>query len=144
MATSDGFSIALVVTFTCVYVLIFLSSIVGNSFVLWLCYKLKRQRESSLTCCIANFAIADVTFTVLTIFDLILFVWTWVGGEIFCKLLSFVIEACYSTSILTLVLISFERLKAVVDPFRVRLITRENILRKLRECLCKSGPVDFA
>ena len=131
MATSDGFSIALVVTFTCVYFLIFLSSIVGNSFVLWLCYKLKRQRESSLTCCIANFAIADVTFTVLTIFDLMLFVWTWVGGEIFCKLLSFVIEACYSTSILTLVLISFERLKAVVDPFRVRLITRENILRKL-------------
>ena len=131
MATSDGFSIALVVTFTCVYFLIFLSSIVGNSFVLWLCYKLKRQRESSLTCCIANLAIVDVTFTVLTIFDLILFVWTWVGGEIFCKLLSFVIEACYSTSILTLVLISFERLKAVVDPFRVRLITRENILRKL-------------
>ena len=120
-----------IVTFTCVYFLIFLSSIVGNSFVLWLCYKLKRQRESSLTCCIANFAIADVTFTVLTIFDLILFVWTWVGGEIFRKLLSFVIEACYSTSILTLVLISFERLKAVVDPFRVRLITRENILRKL-------------
>ena len=131
MVTSDGFSIALVVTFTCVYFLIFLSSIVGNSFVLWLCYKLKRQRESSLTCCIANLAIVDVTFTVLTIFDLILFVWTWVGGEIFCKLLSFVIEACYSTSILTLVLISFERLKAVVDPFRVRLITRENILRKL-------------
>ena len=131
MATNDGFSIAVVATFTCVYFLIFLSSIVGNSFVLWLCYKLKRQRESSLTCCIANLAIADVTFTVLTIFVLILFLWTWVGGEIFCKLVSFVIEACYSTSILTLVLISFERLKAVVDPLSVRLITKENMLRKL-------------
>ena len=128
MATSGGFPIALVATFTCVYFLIFLSSIVGNSFVLWLCYKLKRQRESSLTCYIANLAIADVAFTVLTIFDLM---WTWVGGEISCKLQSFVIEACYSTSILTLVLISFERLKAVVDPLRVRLITRENMLRKL-------------
>ena len=128
MATSGGFPIALVATFTCVYFLIFLSSIVGNSFVLWLCYKLKRQRESSLTCYIANLAIADVAFTVLTIFDL---TWTWVGGEISCKLQSFVIEACYSTSILTLVLISFERLKAVVDPLRVRLITRENMLRKL-------------
>ena len=131
MATSDGFSIALVVTFTCVYFLIFLSSIVGNSFVLWLCYKLKRQRESSLTCCIANLAIADVAFTVLSIFDLVTFLWTWVGGEISCKLQSFSIEACYSTSILTLVLISFERLKAVVDPLSVRLITRENMLRKL-------------
>ena len=131
MATSDGFSIALVVTFTCVYFLIFLSSIVGNSFVLWLCYKLKRQRESSLTCCIANLAIADVAFTVLSMFDLVTFLWTWVGGEISCKLQSFSIEACYSTSILTLVLISFERLKAVVDPLSVRLITRENMLRKL-------------
>ena len=131
MATSDGFSVAVVATFTCVYFLIFLSSIVGNSFVLWLCYKLKRQRESSLTCCIANLAIADITFTVMTIFDLIVFVWTWVGGEISCKLQGFSIEACYSTSLMTLALISFERLKAVVDPFRVRLITRENILRKL-------------
>ena len=117
--------------YLCVYFLIFLSSIVENSFVLWLCYKLRRQRESSLTCCIANLAIADVTFTVMTIFDLIVFVWTWVGGEISCTLVSFVIEACYSTSILTLVLISFERLKAVVDPLSVRLITRENMLRKL-------------
>ena len=128
MATSGGFPIALVATFTCVYFLIFLSSIVGNSFVLWLCYKLKRQRESSLTCYIANLAIADVAFTVLTIYYLM---WTWAGGEKSCKLQSFVIEACYSTSILTLVLISFELLKAVVDPFRVRLITRENMLRKL-------------
>ena len=97
MATSGGFPIALVATFTCVYFLIFLSSIVGNSFVLWLCYKLKRQRESSLTCYIANLAIADVAFTVLTIFDLM---WTWVGGEISCKLQSFAIEACYSTFII--------------------------------------------
>ena len=121
----------IVATFICVYFLIFLSSFVGNSFVLWLCYKLKRQRESSLTCCIANLAIADVAFTVLSIFDLVTFLWTWVGGEISCKLQSFSIEACYSTSILTLVLISFERLKAVVDPLSVRLITKENMLRKL-------------
>ena len=131
MATSDGFPIALIATFTCVYFLIFMLSIVGNSFVLWLCYKLKRQRESSLTCCIANLAIADVAFTALSIFDSIVFLWTWLGGEISCKLQSFFIEVCYSTSIMTLVLISFERLKAVVDPLSVRLITRENMLRKL-------------
>ena len=131
MAMSGGFPIALVATFTCVYFLIFLSSIVGNSFVLWLCYKLKRQRESSLTCCIANLAIADIAFTALSIFDSIVFLWTWLGGEITCKLQSFFIEVCYSTSIMTLVLISFERLKAVVDPLSVRLITRKNMLRKL-------------
>ena len=131
MATSEGFPIEVVATFTCVYFVIFLSSIVGNSIVLWLCCKLKRQRESSLKCCIANLAFADLTFTVLTIFDLIVFLWTWIGSEISCKLQSFLIEACYSTSIMTLVLIGFERLKAVVDPFSVRLITEENTLRKL-------------
>ena len=127
MATSDGSPIAIVATFTCIYFLLFLSSILGNSFVLWLCYKLKRPRDSSLTCCIANLAIADVAFTVLSIFDLIVFVWTWVGGEISCKLQGFSIEACYSTSLMTLALISFERLKAVVDPLSVRLITREKL-----------------
>ena len=84
-----------------------------------------------MTCCIANLAIADVAFTVLSIFDSIVFLWTWLGGEITCKLQGFFIEACYSTSIMTLVLISFERLKAVVDPLSVRLITKENMLRKL-------------
>ena len=64
-ATSEGFPMAIIATFTCVYFLIFLSSIVGNSFVLWLCYKLKRQRESPFTCCIANVAIADVAFTAI-------------------------------------------------------------------------------
>ena len=86
MATSGRFPIALIATFTCIYFLIFLSSILGNSSILWLCYKLKRQRDSSLTCCIANLAIADVAFMVLSIFDFIAFVWTWVGGEISCKL----------------------------------------------------------
>ena len=64
-ATSEGFPVKIIATFTCVYFLIFLSSIVGYSFVLWLCYKLKRQRESPLTCCIANVAIADVAFTAI-------------------------------------------------------------------------------
>ena len=131
MAMSGRFPIALIATFTCIYFLIFLSSILGNSSVLWLCYKLKRQRDSSLTCCIANLAIADVAFMVLSIFDFIAFVWTWVSGEISCKLQGFSIEACYSTSLMTLALISFERLKAVVDPLSVRLITRENMRRKL-------------
>ena len=35
-ATSEGFPVAIIATSTCVYFLIFLSSIVGYSFVLWL------------------------------------------------------------------------------------------------------------
>ncbi len=57
--------------------------------------------------------------------------WTWIGGQISCKLQSCVIEACYTTSIMTLVLISFERLKAVVEPFNARFTAPASALRKL-------------
>ena len=70
---NDGFPLKIVAAFTAVYFLIFLSSIVGNSFVLSVCYgKLKRQ-AFSLKLFIANLATADFTFTVLTILDLIRF-----------------------------------------------------------------------
>lgn len=130
MATSDGFPIAIVATFTCVYFLVFLLSIAGNSFVLCLCFKLKRP-PCSLKWFIANLAVADLAFTTLSILDLINFLWTWIGGQFSCKAQSFVIETCYTTSIMTLVLISFERLQAVVEPFSVRFITTEGAHRKL-------------
>ena len=130
MATSDGFPTTIVAVFSCVYSMMFLLSIVGNSFVLYLCYKLKR-RPCSLRWFIANLAVADLAFTTLSILDLISFLWTWIGGQISCKLQSFVIEACYTTSIMTLVLISFERLKAVVEPFSARFIAPESAYRKL-------------
>ena len=111
---SDGFPATIVAAFTAVYFLIFLPSIVGNSFVLSVCYgKLKRQ-VSSLKFFIANLAAADLTFTVLTILNLIMILWTWVGGQWTCRLQSFLIEACYTASIMTLVLISYERRKARV------------------------------
>lgn len=80
---------------------------------------------------IANLAVADLTFTVLTILDLISFLWTWVGGQASCKLQSFFIEACYTTSIMTLALISFERRKAVVSPFSARMSASDVTYRKL-------------
>ena len=111
---SDGFPATIVAAFTAVYFLIFLPSIVGNSFVLSVCYgKLKRQ-VSSLKFFIVNLAAGDLTFTVLTILDLINFLWTWVGGQWTWKLQSFLIEVCYTASIMTLVLISYERRKARV------------------------------
>ena len=50
-----------------------------------------------------------------------MFLWTWLGGRISCKLQSFLIEACNTSSIITLVIISFERRKAVMTPLRVRI-----------------------
>ena len=130
MATSDRLPTAIVATFSCVYFLVFLLAIAGNSLVVFLCFK--KRPPCPLKWFIANLAVADLSFNTLSILDIINFLWTWIGGQFSCKAQSFVIEACYNTSITTLVLISFERLQAVVEPFRARFLTTgESAHRKL-------------
>ena len=131
MATSDGFPTAIVVSFVFFYFLVFVLSSVGNCLVLSICYRAIKRKASSLKWFIANLAIADLIFTFLSILDFITFVWTWLGGQVTCKLQSFLIEACYTASITTLVVISFERLKAVVTPFSTRTSAPEGVYRKL-------------
>ena len=131
MATSDGFPRAIVVSFVFFYFLVFMLSTVGNCLVLSICYRAIKRKASSLKWFIANLAIADLTFTFLSILDFITFIWTWLGGQVTCKLQSFLIEACYTASITTLVVISFERLKAVIEPFSTRTSAPEGVYRKL-------------
>ena len=97
--------------------------------MLSVCYK--RSGSSSLRWFIDNLAIADLTFALLSILDIISFLWTWVGGQVTCKIQCFWIEACYTTSIMTLVLISFQRIKAVLHPFNARLSDAEGAKRKV-------------
>ena len=129
MATSDRFPTAIVATFSCVYFLVFLLAIAGNSLVVFLCFK--KRPPCPLKWFIANLAVADLSFNTLSILDIINFLWTWIGGQFSCKAQSSAIEICYNTSIMTLVLISFERLQAVVEPFRARFMSTESAHRKL-------------
>ncbi|XP_020610542.1 somatostatin receptor type 1-like [Orbicella faveolata] len=131
MATSNGFPRAIVVSFVFFYFLVFMLSTVGNCLVLSICYRAIKRKASSLKWFIANLAIADLTFTFLSILDFITFIWTWLGGQVTCKLQHFLIEACYTASIMTLVVISFERLKAVIEPFSTRTRAPEGVYRKL-------------
>ena len=75
------------------------------------------ENTFSVTWFLANLASADLLFTFLTVFDVITFHWRWVGGNGTCKLVGFLVEATYTVSITTLVVLSYQRLKAVVDPF---------------------------
>ena len=129
MAKNDGISLPLVIFGSCFYFFAYAFSITGNCFVLSVCYK--RSGSSSLRWFIANLAIADLTFALLSILDIISFLWTWVGGQVTCKIQCFWIEACYTTSIMTLVLISFQRFKAVLHPFNARLSDAEGAKRKV-------------
>lgn len=110
------------IIFYCLYATIFSLSFVGNTFALITCYKTYKATTSVLLCFIASLASADLMFTLLSIFDLIAFTGDgdWFGGNPVCKIQSFLIEACYTVSILTLVAISRERLKAVSSPVLAR------------------------
>ena len=129
MATNDGISLPLVIFGSCFYFFAYAFSITGNCVVLSVCYK--RSGSSSLRWFIGNLAIADLTFALLSILDILSFLWTWVGGQVTCKIQCFWIEACYTTSIMTLVLISFQRTKAVLHPFNARLSDAEGAKRKV-------------
>ncbi|XP_068746357.1 galanin receptor 2b-like [Montipora capricornis] len=119
MGTIEGITLPVVIFGSCFYFIVYVLSIAGNCFVLSLCY---RRRASSLKLFIANLAMADLVFALLSILDAISFYSSWVGGEVSCKLQSYLIEACYTTTIMILVVISHERIKAVRDPFNARFI----------------------
>jgi len=103
------------------YLSVFLTSTVGNSLVLLVCYRsLKKQRkeetsrEHFFNLYIANLGISDLLFTLLTIFDALYAINNqWTTGNFTCKIQGFLVENCYTASILTLVAISHERARTV-------------------------------
>ena len=107
----------------CFYIVVYSTSTVGNLVVLCICAKNRRKnaafqptRTGFFNLYIANLAIADVLFTQLTIFDVVYAILDeWTMGAMLCKVQGFLVELCYSASILTLIAISRERLKSMSD-----------------------------
>ena len=120
MAISNHFSTLTVVLFTVFYTSVFLLSTVGNSWVLVTCYKTLKRRHSPFMWLLATLASADLSFTVLTVFTTVGYFQQWVGGNSTCKLQGFLLEASYTASIITLVIISYQRRQALTDPFSSR------------------------
>lgn len=121
--TSEKLSLNTVtgVLFMIFYISVFVASTVGNSLVLLVCYRsLRRQRkeetsrEHFFNFYIANLAISDLLFTLLTIFDALYAINNqWSTGDFTCRTQGFLVENCYTASILTLVAISRERARTV-------------------------------
>lgn len=115
------------------YTLIFLIASAGNIYVIAVCYNSLRQKASSLYWYIGNLASTDLLFIWTTVLDIIYFVSDrWIGGSISCKVQSFLLETTYAASILTLVQISHERLKAITKPLLTRTIplsTKNTLMR---------------
>ena len=121
MATSEGFPLFMIIFFSIFYSTVFIMSVVGNVWVTVICYKTIRRRYYPLMWLVANLASADLLFTFLTILNVISFFWHWIGGDYTCKLHGFLVEATYTASITTLVMISYQRLKAITDPLHARI-----------------------
>ena len=115
------FSTLSVVLFGVFYITVFALSILGNTWVLVMCYKTLKQRHSPFMWLLTNLATSDLSFTLLTVFNSIGFYWQWLGGNSTCKLQGYLIEVSNTASVITLVVVSHQRLKALTDPFNARI-----------------------
>ncbi|EDO42096.1 predicted protein [Nematostella vectensis] len=124
----------ILIGYSLLYLVTYIVAVLGNIMALLTCYKNYRITTSILLVYIASLAIADLLFTFLTTFDFVyFFTENWVGGNPLCKLQGFLVETSYSASILTLVAISYERLRSVAAKglARSQRIERRTIICKL-------------
>ena len=120
MAIGENFSTLIVGLLAAFYTTVFILSIVGNTWVLVTCYKTLKRRHFPFMWLLATLASADLSFTLLTVFNFVGFFQRWVGGNSTCKLQGFLLEASYTASIISLGIISYQRRKALTDPFNAR------------------------
>ncbi|XP_027057059.1 neuropeptide Y receptor type 1-like [Pocillopora damicornis] len=138
LASNDNFSL-MVIGVLIFYGFILITSLIGNIWVLVTCYRNLNRNRFSPMWYVANLAFADLLFTFLTPFHAINFSWRWVGGDVICKLHAFLVDTSYNTSITTLVVIAYLRLKAITDPFNSRgdnFSNKEYIKIVLIWCMC--------
>ena len=112
---------------TVAYSTIFVASLVGNSLVGGIVYKMKTMRRT-INFFIVNMAMSDLLFSVFTfpwaLTELNAGSWLIPGivGHILCKMISFATVVSVAVSIQSLVLIAVDRFGAVVFPLRSPLI----------------------
>ena len=113
---------------TVAYCLIFVASLVGNSFIGIVVYKTRTLRRP-INYFIVNMAMSNLLYPIFLIpLDLTeMFVESWLIGGFFglalCKLLRFLADISIIVSIQSLVLIAVDRFEAVVFPLRSPLVS---------------------
>ena len=111
-----------------VYCLIFVVSLVGNSFIGIVVYKTQTLRKP-INYFIVNMAMSDLLYPIFLIpLDLTeMFVESWLIGGFFglalCKLLRFLADISIIVSIQSLALLAVDRFEAVVFPLRSPLVS---------------------
>lgn len=128
--SSAGEPVTVKVLKTFCYCVIMLMSLVGNTLVITIIYRNKRMRTTTNNL-IANMAISDLLFPLFAVpretAQIFIGQSRWlvegIGGEILCKIVNFSQDISTAVSILSLVVIAFDRFYAVKFPFKPAIIT---------------------
>ena len=114
------------------YGFIFIITVVGNSMVIMVIAKNRKLRSLETYYYgyyLLNLAIADLSVAILVIPVTIIYIEThnWPFGAFMCKLVPTLLVCALNASILTLLVLTFERYWAIVYPFKPRL-TRNKLI----------------
>ena len=123
---------------TTAYAVIFIIALLGNSFGLFVVLKKSSRstlRSTSATnLFIANMTVADLLLTVTVMPYSVAYLYrgvTWIGGmlgTITCKALFYLIPVSIAATVLTVMLISFDRFYAVFYPLKQKIFRKPKIL----------------
>ena len=118
-------SVALKILMIVGYSVVMATSIVGNSILVFVYFK-NKSMKNTVNCCIMNMVFADLLVTLVYMPRMVARIvggleWLVEGtsGLILCKFVSISQEVSIGVSILTVVIIAFERFFAVAFPLRV-------------------------
>ena len=107
------------------YIIVMGTSFVGNTILVIVCFKSKNMKNS-VNCCIMNMIFADLLLTLVymprmmsRVFIGLKWVVDGISGLVLCKIVSLSQEVSICVSVLTVVVIAFERFFAVAFPLRV-------------------------
>ncbi|XP_060109820.1 leukotriene B4 receptor 1-like [Heteronotia binoei] len=104
----------------------FLVGFPGNGFVVWTIVTKFSQRSLTLLL-ILNLAITDLIVMSTVPFWIYSFLYGWVFGDIFCRLLKFFVYLTVYASIFLITVMSFHRFAAVIFPFHSQKFGRPRV-----------------
>ena len=113
--------------YTVFYLVVFLCGLTGNSLIISSVVKFKEMRKT-VNMLLANLALADLLFILLSILDAVAFFYNeWKGGRMICKIQGTLIEISYTVSVLTLAAIAIERYVSICKPQYKRRSIKQSI-----------------
>ncbi|XP_031570708.1 neuropeptide FF receptor 2-like [Actinia tenebrosa] len=110
--------------------LLFLASLLGNILILFL-LKRDNQLRSKTSASHISLAIADLLLTIFCLPFMLTDLYIadeWIFGAAFCKIITFVQILSSTSSILNLLIVTFECFAAVCFPFYLRLLKRKRVI----------------